>query len=254
MYSSRYLSALSIPLLAVSAALCAQVKGSSPGPVASVGGQQASNAPFTLSRTITIVQTLVDGTTITSRITDKVARDSEGRTYSESKQTMHVRADGQPTELVSYTVFDPVARTRTTWDPRTKIANVTHMAAAQTMQDRTQPLQVADGDAARQLHGGRSTQHQTSEDLGVRTIVGTEARGTRSTGIIPAGDWGNDRPITIVRENWVSTQYNIPLLTITDDPRTGKRTDEVTEFKPGEPDPALFKIPEGYTVREHTGS
>jgi len=54
----------------------------------------------------------------------------------------------------------------------------------------------------------------------------------------------------MVRESWVSTQYNIPLLTITDDPRTGKRTDEITEFQPGEPDPALFQIPSGYTVRE----
>jgi hypothetical protein len=32
----------------------------------------------------------------------------------------------------------------------------------------------------------------------------------------------------------------------------GKRTDEVTEFQPGEPDPALFQIPKGYTVRERT--
>jgi hypothetical protein len=50
----------------------------------------------------------------------------------------------------------------------------------------------------------------------------------------------------------MSTQYDIPLLTITNDPRTGKRTDEVTEFQPGEPDPALFQIPKGYTVRERT--
>jgi hypothetical protein len=50
----------------------------------------------------------------------------------------------------------------------------------------------------------------------------------------------------------MSTQYNIPLLTITNDPRMGKRTDEVTEFQPGEPDPALFQIPKGYTARERT--
>jgi hypothetical protein len=29
-----------------------------------------------------------------------------------------------------------------------------------------------------------------------------------------------------------------------------KRTDEVTEFRPGEPNPGLFKIPADYTVRE----
>ncbi len=113
-------------------------------------------------------------------------------------------------------------------------------------------MQVADVEAARQPRVGRPTEHQTSEDLGDRTIAGIEAKVTRGTGIIPAGDQGNDQPLTIVRENWMSTQYHIPLLTITDDPRTGKRTDEVTVFQPGEPDPALFHIPEGYTVRERT--
>lgn len=94
----------------------------------------------------------------------------------------------------------------------------------------------------------------TREDLGVRTIAGIEAKGARTTGIIPAGEQGNDQPLTIVTENWMSTQYDIPLLTIINDPRTGKRTVEVTEFQPGEPDPALFQIPEGYTVRERAAS
>jgi hypothetical protein len=199
-----------------------------------------------------MVQTLADGTTITRTFTVKEARDSEGRAYSETQQTLHIRADGQPTDLVNYAIFDPVAPTRINWENRTKIANVTHMPAPQTMQDRTQPMQVQDGDAARQPQVGRPTEHQTNEDIGVRTIAGIEAKGMRGTGTIPVGDRGNDRPLTIVRENWVSTQYNIPLLTITDDPRTGKRTDEVTEFQPGEPGPALFQIPGGYTVRERT--
>ena len=48
MYFSGSLSALPMLLLAVTAALCAQVKGTSSGPVASVGGQQASNAQSTV--------------------------------------------------------------------------------------------------------------------------------------------------------------------------------------------------------------
>jgi hypothetical protein len=250
MQFSRSLSVLTVLLLATSAALLAQTVGRSSGQVAHIGSPVANSVPWTLNRTTTIVQTLANGTTITRTFTVKEARDSEGRTYSETQQTLHVRADGQPTDLVTHNVFDPVARTRITWENRTKIANVTHTPAAKAMQDGMQSMQLRDGDAARKPQGGRPTQHQTSEDLGVRTIAGIEAKGTRSTGIIPAGDWGNDRPLTMVRESWVSTQYNIPLLTITDDPRTGKRTDEITEFQPGEPDPALFQIPSGYTVRE----
>jgi len=216
--------------------------GSSSSQVAHTGSPLANDLPFTLNRTTTIVQTLADGTTITRTFTVKMARDSEGRTYSKTQQTLHVRADGQPVGLVTYNVFDPVARTRISWENRTKIANVTHMPAPE----------VPDVDAARQPRVGRPTQQQTREDLGVRTIAGIEAKGTRATGVIPAGDQGNDRPLTVVTENWVSTQYQIPLLTITDDPRMGKRTGEVTEFQPGEPDPALFQIPKGYTVRERT--
>jgi hypothetical protein len=48
MYFSRSRSALPILIPAVTTALCAQVKVTSSGPVASVGGQQASNAPPTV--------------------------------------------------------------------------------------------------------------------------------------------------------------------------------------------------------------
>lgn len=249
---SRFLSALTVLLLATSAALCAQVRGSSSGPVAFVGGPQASNVPYTLSRTTIIVQTVADGTTITRTFTVQAAHDSEGRTYSEEHETLNIRADGKPVDLVHYFVSDPVARTNINWDDRTKIANVTHIPDPETIQRRTQPMQVPDATAARPPQAVRVPRQESRKDLGVRSIAGIEAKGTRTTSIIPAGDVGNDRPLTIVTENWISTQYHIPLLTILDDPRMGKRTDEVTEFQPGEPDPALFQIPEGYTVREHT--
>jgi hypothetical protein len=239
---TRSLSALSVLLLAASVAVLPQAIGSNSSQVAHIGSPQANNLPFTLSRTTTIVQTIADGTTITRTFTVKTARDSKGRTYSKTQQTLHVRADGQPVDLVTYNVFDPDARTRISWEDRTKIANVTHMPVPE----------VPDVDAAQHPQVGRLTQHQTRVDLGVRTIAGIETEGTRSTGVIPTGDQGNDRPLTIVTEKWVSTKYQIPLLTIIDDPRMGKRTDKVTEFQPGEPDPALFQIPKGYTVRERT--
>jgi len=240
MHCSRSLSVLPVLLLAVSAALSAQLMGSSFGEVAHIGGPQANSVPYTLTRTSTIVRTLANGTTITNTFTVKEARDSEGRSYSEMHETLHIRADGEPVDVVNYHVVDPVARTNINWGNRTKIAYVTHMPEPGT------------ADAVRQRPVVRPTMQVTREDLGARTIAGLEAKGTRTTSIIPAGDQGNDRPLTIVTDNWISTQYHIPLLTIHDDPRSGKRTDEVTEFRPGEPDPALFRIPEGYTVRERT--
>jgi hypothetical protein len=242
MHLSRSRSALAVLLLVTSVALLGQTMGSNSGQVAHIGSPPVNNLPWTLNRTTTIVQTLANETTIARTFTVKEARDSEGRTYSKEQHTLHVGADGQPVDWVTYHVFDPIARTRISWDNRTRIANVTHIPT----------LEIPEVNAAPQPQVGRPTQQQTREDLGFRTIAGIEAKGTRATGIIPTGDQGNDRPLTVATENWVSTQYQIPLLTIIEDPRSGKRRDEVTEFQPGEPDPALFQIPKGYTVRERT--
>ena len=81
---------------------------------------------------------------------------------------------------------------------------------------------------------------------------GTRGQGTRSTRVIAVGQEGNDAPLTVTDEIWRSTKYGIVVLTVRDDPRSGTRTEEVTEFQPGEPDPALFQAPKGYTIREHT--
>ena len=46
-------------------------------------------------------------------------------------------------------------------------------------------------------------------------------------------------------------EYGVPVLIVRHDPRSGMRTEKVMEFQPGDPDPALFQAPEGYTIHEH---
>jgi hypothetical protein len=53
-------------------------------------------------------------------------------------------------------------------------------------------------------------------------------------------------------ENWSSQLLGIQLRYISDDPRTGKSTIEVTDIRQTDPDPALFKAPEGYEVKDTT--
>jgi hypothetical protein len=48
----------------------------------------------------------------------------------------------------------------------------------------------------------------------------------------------------------MSQTLGIELRYITDDPRTGKQTTEVTDIQQTAPDPALFQPPEGYQVKE----
>jgi YD repeat-containing protein len=247
----RSLCTPAVLLLAASAVLSGQVVGSSFGAVAYFG-PQGNKAPFTLTRTTTTVQTLADGTTLTHTSTTKQAYDSQGRSYAETRQMEPVGPDSQPDEWVHAFITDPVTHTHITWDSRTKIANVTHMPEPQIMHPVTVPEQLPRAAVVHQPPVVRPHPQMTREDLGFRTIAGIQATGSRTTQIIPTGEQGNDRPLTIATEYWRATEYGIPLLTIRDDPRTGRFTDEVSEFQPGEPDPALFQIPEGYTVKEHT--
>jgi hypothetical protein len=39
-------------------------------------------------------------------------------------------------------------------------------------------------------------------------------------------------------------------MSVNEDPRTGTATMELTDLEKGEPDPTLFQVPEGYTVKD----
>ena len=90
------------------------------------------------------------------------------------------------------------------------------------------------------------------EKLGVKTVAGVYAEGTRTTLTYPAGFMGSDRLITSTSEMWMSPDLKIIVLSITEDPRTGTQTIELTNLDRSEPDPTLFQVPEGYTIRDQT--
>jgi hypothetical protein len=54
----------------------------------------------------------------------------------------------------------------------------------------------------------------------------------------------------VTSETWTSPDLKITVRQITDDPRSGKVTTELTNITRTDPDPALFQAPEGYTVRD----
>jgi hypothetical protein len=87
------------------------------------------------------------------------------------------------------------------------------------------------------------------EDLGVQRIAGVSAEGKRHTMVIPTGQMGNDREITVT-ETWTSPERKIVVSRTTDDPRMGKTTMVVSDLQRAEPDAALFQIPSEYRVIE----
>jgi hypothetical protein len=89
----------------------------------------------------------------------------------------------------------------------------------------------------------------TKEDLGQQVIEGVMAKGTRTTTVIPAGAIGNELPITVTSEEWFSPDLNVLVMTKHADPRSGETTYRLTGITRGEPDPSLFDLPAGVTIK-----
>jgi|HubBroStandDraft_5_1064220.scaffolds.fasta_scaffold26364_3 hypothetical protein len=208
-------------------------------------GSSMHGEPYTATLKTTRVQTLADGTKITHTTVVKEARDSAGRTYQDSHNELPGGSGG---DFDHVRVVDPINRETIVWDTRSKEATVFHipdprqappdMASAPKVQANMQPPQTHP-----------ETSHQV-EDLGTETINGVVATGRRVTNVIPAGKQGNDQPITITVETWNSNELRILVRRIEDDPRSGLTTTKLTDLQQGEPDPALFQPPDGYTVKE----
>jgi len=87
------------------------------------------------------------------------------------------------------------------------------------------------------------------EDLGEQVIEGLPARGTRTTTVIPVGAIGNELPITVTSEEWLSPDLKVLVMTKHADPRSGETTYRLTSITRGEPDPSLFDLPAGVTIK-----
>jgi len=209
-------------------------------PVTTETNVRAAKTPYTAEYKVTQVQTLADGTTITRETTEVKALDSQGRRMTATTITSGDRA---PTTHVM--VYDPVARTQTFWHSPGKVAHVLQMsvpaAERHCLTITRDDVSVVSGPKAK----------YTSEDLGTESIQGIEARGRRYTTTIPAGGAGNDAPLVSTSERWTALTVGLNGLVvrdISDDPRRGKTTRELTNLTQGDPDPTTFQPPEGYEV------
>jgi hypothetical protein len=88
------------------------------------------------------------------------------------------------------------------------------------------------------------------EELGTQTINGVLAQGMRVTRVIPAGQIGNEKPITIVRESWYSNDLQTVVMSKRSDPWSGETTYTLTNIQRSEPDASLFTVPSDYTVTQ----
>jgi hypothetical protein len=89
-----------------------------------------------------------------------------------------------------------------------------------------------------------------TEDLGSQTMEGVFVTGVRTTRTIPAGQIGNDKPITIVTEVWTSPDLKTIVYSKRNDPRMGEQTFQLTNITRADPDVSLFTVPADFKVVE----
>src|SRR5439155_1320512 len=136
------------------------------------------------------------------------------------------------------------------------------VAVSETAQKMGKPFAKMGGamrDAMRNKRSAREQQEIANgnlqeEDLGTQTIAGVTAQGTRLTRTIPAGQIGNEKPITIVHERWYSNDLQMVVMSKRSDPWSGETTYTLTNINRTEPDASLFTVPSAYTVTQgHRG-
>jgi hypothetical protein len=224
-------------------------------------GSGLKNAPFSAIVKSSFEQKLADGNAIHTVTRSHQAQDSAGRTMTEMAQGCVRGEDGQMHERLNVSVNDPVARTNMNWqvgdDMQPKMVHVYHQPEMPTRPVTPPPQPSAEQlaqqqkmmQAARAQQALQQKENQT-EDLGTRNFNGVLAHGTRTTRTIPAGEEGNDQPLVVINENWRAREMGLTVMAISDDPRRGRTVTEYEELTLGEPDPAVFAPPAGYTVQD----
>jgi len=226
-------------------------------------GAPVLGAPYSSTISNESVQTLADGNRIVENSTGTTARDSQGRTRRDAVLPAigNLGAANAP-RLVF--IQDPVAQMSYTLNLSDKTAQKMAMPPAgapgpeqghheekffvQMRAPGSDPLPPPG--IAMQKTVIETDEHSpaATEDLGSQTMEGVLVNGVRTTHTIPAGQIGNERPITIVTEVWTSPELKTVVYSKRSDPRMGEQTFQLKNIVRTEPDPSLFAVPTDFKI------
>lgn len=227
------------------------------------------SAPYSAMIVNESIQTLSDGNRIVITTNGEIARDSLGRTRQETAlPTIGNLSAANAPHLVF--IQDPVAQISYTLNLTDKTAQKMSLPPTVAVQSGVAggpgPVMIIAGNASTAggplpalplpsepvfIRRSLTTNDQaqtTTEDLGSQTIEGVVANGTRTTRTIPAGQIGNDKPISIVTEVWTSPDLKAIVYSKRSDPRIGEQTFRLTDIARTEPDSSLFSVPSDFKI------
>ena len=217
-----------------------------------VGPTSFTNNPVSMVFESKHVQTLADGTHITTSILNYFYRDTLGRTRTDTETPAMAGKSEHPRSIF---VQDPVAGITLNWESgqtgstrqytRATIPAVQPHAPVQRNPAPIAPAKSTDPGVSKLPPATAGPQFK-HEDLGMLQLQGASCKASRITVTFPVGLLGNDRPIVTTQDQCASQEFGRILLEVNEDPRTGTRTLSVQSITRGEPDPSLFQPPPGY--------
>src|SRR5271170_7192669 len=197
------------------------------------------NAPFTLTLDTEWTRPLGNGGTYTLVNERHIARDTAGRIYEE--RWYLVPKNGKVESTMNYIqIADPAQHTLYNCQVEMKKCFLLDYSGS-TANVYQPPIGVS-----APLPDGNG--FHTHEDLGKNNLFGFDTVGYRETTTLNPGTYGNDLPMSTIREFWYSPQLGIDLISKVDSPQAGKQTFTVTVISAAEPDPQLFILPAGFEV------
>jgi len=218
------------------------------------------DAAFSADSVTEHVQVLGNGNRMVRKSTAHIFRDAVGRTRREHEIDRGAPGpDGQLPRLII--INDPVGRVNYSIETQTGVARKRQLPP----QKVREAFEKARGDnapfsvlippavARRGMSPGDAATPPLTpqrEQLPAQTIEGVLAEGARTTITIPAGEFDNEQPITIVHEEWYAPELHMIVMMKHDDPRFGVTSFRLTNILRTEPAAELFQLPQGYRVVE----
>lgn len=200
------------------------------------------NASFSARVELQTTQTLADGTTVTRRTFNIIARDFRGRTHNEMRDWIS-SADGSDAKLTYSIIYDPETRTRTLLYPAMRLARqIVFRPPAVPVSHPNPPISNPLAPTIQK------------QDLGTNFRDGLQLTGFLETRTYPPGSIGNDRPFAITNEYWYSPDLHVNILVKRTDPRFGTQNLQLTDLRREEPDASLFEVPADYKLVNENGN
>jgi hypothetical protein len=191
-----------------------------------------TGAPFSAVELVQWQETYTPGNLMMQQRQSAIYRDGSGRLRME-----RLNASSGSGTLI--TIVDPVAGYFYELNPKTLLGirtPIDHVTLPPPSREGAEPHAPGDD---------RNMPQVETMDLGSQQMSGVTATGTRTT--LTFHDDGQD--VQSVREQWVSPDLHLALLTTQSVSSGVQSTVQLTNLVRAEPDPALFQVPAGYLIQ-----